>query len=65
MSDSCAAFPTSFDRFDHIWQVDFEYRQNRNLLPVPVCMCAINSAPGKRFSGGVSNCLSYAKHHST
>jgi DNA polymerase I len=49
MSDSCAAFPTSFDRFDHIWHVDFEYRQNRNLLPVPVCMYAVDQRTGQEI----------------
>jgi hypothetical protein len=49
MSDSCAAFPTSFDRFDHIWHVDFEYRQNRNLLPVPVCMYAAEQCSGQEI----------------
>jgi DNA polymerase-1 len=49
MSDSCAAFPTSFDRFDHIWHVDFEYRQNRNLLPVPVCMYAVEQRSGQEI----------------
>ena len=41
--------PTRFDRFDRIWQVDFEYRQNRNLLPVPVCMCAIDQRTGQEI----------------
>jgi DNA polymerase I len=36
-------------RFTTIWHVDFEYRQDSNALPVPVCMCAIEQRTGTRI----------------
>jgi DNA polymerase-1 len=40
MSSSFAGLPNSFDRFEAIWGHDFEFRLDRNNLPVPVAMCA-------------------------
>ena len=38
MSCSCADLPASFDRFDAVWQTDFEFRQDANHRPVPVSL---------------------------
>ena len=38
MSCSSAGLPNSFDRFDAIWHIDFEFRQDANHHPVPVSM---------------------------
>ena len=38
MSDSSAAFPTDFDRFRQIWDVDFEYQPDSCGLPWPTLM---------------------------
>ena len=40
MSCSFAVLPSSFDRFQAIWHIDFEFRQDYNHLPVPVAMFA-------------------------
>ena len=38
MFDNCGASPTRWAQFDSEWHVDFEFRQDRNHHPVPVCM---------------------------
>ena len=38
MSCSCADLPDSFDRFDAVWETDFEFRQDANHRPVPVSL---------------------------
>jgi len=40
MSSDCGGLPTSFGRFREIWNVDFEFRQDKNHCPVPVAMFA-------------------------
>jgi DNA polymerase-1 len=41
MSSACAELSTDWQHdFDAIWHVDFEYREDANHLPVPVCMFA-------------------------
>jgi len=44
-----ATFPASWDRFDEIWCIDFEYRIDRNDLAVPVCLCAIEMRTGREL----------------
>ena len=44
MSGDSGAYWTS--RFDTIWHVDFEYREDANHLPVPVCMTAVEQNTG-------------------
>jgi DNA polymerase I len=45
--DSCAVSPTdALAGFETIWHVDFEYRQDANLNPVPVCMYAKEQRTG-------------------
>src|SRR5262245_34084623 len=47
MCDSLGASSTDqLRRFDSIWHVDFEYREDDNHLPVPVCMLAIEQRNG-------------------
>jgi DNA polymerase family A len=36
-------------RFDAIWHVDFEYRQDRNYQPVPVCCYAVEQYTGQEI----------------
>src|SRR5262245_38103025 len=36
-------------RFDAIWHVDFEYRQDRNHQPVPVCCYAVEQYTGQEI----------------
>jgi len=50
MSCGCAALPTSFDRFQEIWHVDFEFRQDDNHQPVPVAMFAKERRTGTEVS---------------
>jgi DNA polymerase family A len=50
MSNSCAALPTSFDRFREIWDVDFEFRQDDNHRPVPVAMFAKEHRTGAEIA---------------
>jgi DNA polymerase I len=40
MSNNCAALPTSFDRFQAIWHIDFEFRLDANHRPVPASLFA-------------------------
>jgi DNA polymerase I len=44
MSDNCGA--SLIDWFDAIWHVDFEFRQDANHHPVPVCMYAFEQRTG-------------------
>jgi DNA polymerase I len=37
------------DRFPAIWHCDFEYRQDANHLPVPVCGCFIEQRTGTKI----------------
>jgi DNA polymerase I len=37
------------DRFRALWHVDFEYRQDSNDLPIPICMCAIEQRTGRKI----------------
>jgi DNA polymerase-1 len=50
MSCGYAGLPTSFDRFRQIWQHDFEYRTDRNGLPVPVALFAKEQRTGIEVS---------------
>jgi hypothetical protein len=38
MSCNSAGLPLSFNRFREIQQIDFEFRQDRNHLPVPAAL---------------------------
>jgi hypothetical protein len=49
MLGSSAGFPTSWDRFLEIWQIDFEFRQNKNHLPVPVALFAREQRTGREI----------------
>ncbi|MGZ3195919.1 MAG: hypothetical protein ACXWI1_02220 [Croceibacterium sp.] len=58
MPDASGVFSTEpkywWRNFKAIWHVDFEYRQDANHLPVPVCMRAYadnrsKSAPAKEI----------------
>ena len=44
-----ATFPISWNRFTEIWCCDFEYRIDRNDLPVPVCLCVIEMRTGREI----------------
>jgi DNA polymerase I len=47
MSNGCAASSTDWRRFYRsIWHVDFEYREDANHLPVPICMVAVEEHTG-------------------
>jgi DNA polymerase-1 len=47
MSDACAGSPTDWQRrYGSIWHVDFEYREDVNHHPVPVCMFAVEQHSG-------------------
>jgi hypothetical protein len=47
MSEGSVALSTKqLPPFDSIWHVDFEFRQDENHLPVPVCMFAIEQRSG-------------------
>jgi DNA polymerase I len=47
MSDVSGVFSTDpWGKFDTIWHVDFEYRQDQNHHPVPVCMYAFEQRTG-------------------
>ena len=47
MSDACAGSSTDWrQRFDSIWDVDFEYREDANYHPVPVCLFAYERHSG-------------------
>ena len=47
MPDACGGSPTDWrQRYDGVWHVDFEYRQDENHLPVPVCMFAYEQHTG-------------------
>jgi hypothetical protein len=50
MSSSCAALPTSFDRFREIWDHDFEFRQDDNHRPVPVALFAKEHRTGTEIT---------------
>jgi DNA polymerase-1 len=49
MSGSSVDFPTSFDRFETIYDCDFEFRQDVNHLPVPVAFFAKEQRTGTEF----------------
>jgi hypothetical protein len=47
MSAGCVASSSDWrQRFRSIWHVDFEYREDANHLPVPVCMVAVEERTG-------------------
>ena len=47
MSGACAASSTDWlRRFDSVWHVDFEFRQDADHRPVPVCMHAFEQHTG-------------------
>lgn len=50
MSNACVGLPASFARFRQIWHVDFEFRQDANHRPVPVCMFAKEHRTGTEIS---------------
>jgi hypothetical protein len=47
MSCNSAGLPSSFDRFRKVWRIDYEFRQNKNHLPVPVAMFAKEHRTGQ------------------
>ena len=51
MSDACAGSSTDWlQRFDSVWHVDFEFRQDANHRPVPVCMFACEQHTGTNLA---------------
>src|SRR5262245_46664114 len=50
MSCNSAALPSSFDRFQQIWQYDTEFRQDANHRPVPVSLFAKERRTGAEIS---------------
>ena len=51
MSVACAASSTDWlRRFDSVWHVDFEFRQDADHRPVPVCMYAFEQHTGTDIS---------------
>jgi len=49
MSDNCAASSIELFRFDSIWHVDFEYREDANHRPLPICMFAREQRSGQEI----------------
>ena len=49
MSSSSAGLPPDFDRFEEVWQIDFEFRQDENHLPVPVALSAKEQRTGREI----------------
>jgi hypothetical protein len=52
MSGSCVAFslPSSWDRFPHVWHLDFEFRPDRNRLPDVICGHALEHRSGREIA---------------
>jgi DNA polymerase I len=50
MSSDCAGLPTSFDRFQQVWHVDFEFRVDDCHRPVPVAMHAREHRTGTEIA---------------
>src|SRR6476469_2124569 len=51
MSGACeASTPSWVSRFASIWHVDFEFQQDNNHHPVPVCMYAFEQHSGMEIS---------------
>ena len=60
MSDASGVFSTEpkywWRNFKAIWHVDFEYRQDANHLPVPVCMHAYERHTGTEIAMRREHC---------
>src|SRR4051794_22194805 len=51
MSASYAAsLPDSWKRFRNVWHVDFEFAPDRNRLPAPICMHALEHRTGREIA---------------
>jgi hypothetical protein len=51
MSGSCAAsLPNSWDRFPHVWHVDFEFAPDRNRLPDVISMHVLEHRSGQEIA---------------
>jgi hypothetical protein len=50
MFSGCVGLPTSFERFRHIWHVDFEFRPDKNRCPQPVSMFAKEHRTGAEIA---------------
>jgi hypothetical protein len=48
MFNTCVGSP-KLAAFDCLWHIDFEYRQNSKLLPIPVSLYAINQRTGEEI----------------
>jgi hypothetical protein len=51
MSSNCVAYlPSSWDRFEHVWHLDFEFFPDRNLLPDVLCAHALEHRTGREIT---------------